>query len=930
MILDLFAELCDPWPDACFLVSPEGRLLTANAAGAQMLGKGLAELAGKDLADFVSDSPEMVHRYLENCVKNRLQNPGVLSFLDQEGDSGRYHCLGYRAFSQKDGNSLVFLRCFPPQAASNQFSTLSQQLEKQQGIQHQLQAERDLLESIAQNIGAGLRIISRDYTVLWTNSVTESIYGDTLGKTCYSTYAQNVDICPWCGVREIFATGKYSVTSEGVRYDQDGKLVYSEIVATAIYDHDGNITSALELVLPITERKLAERQLQDDEKRAEALLSVAQMPWATREELVERAVDEVVRLTGSKVGYFHFMDEDLQTIDFGAWSAAVSSQCDAISSSHSPLDKAGVWADCARLRQPVIHNDFPSQPGRKGLPAGHLPLLRHMSVPVFDEGRVVAIAGVGNKEARYDDLDVRQLSKFMASLWGIFKRKQMERQVLSAMEKWEMTFNAIDEIVTIHDTSMRIVQANKAAGRLLQCDPAELIGKYCFQLFGGFTEPCPGCPEVLACESLLPQVGTVYHTKLGKTFEVSSCPLIQKGELHGFVHIAKDVTQQKLLEAQLRQAQKMESIGTLAGGIAHDFNNILVPILGYAELALDRVEPSDPVVADLSQIAKAAYRAKELVKQILAFSRQAEHELWPIEPHLVIKEALKLLRSSLPTTIEIRQKIASDCGAIFCDPTQLHQIIMNLCTNAYHAMRDTGGVLEVSLCKLQISAEECVRLSLELMPGSYVRLEISDTGHGMDKQTIERIFEPYFTTKATGEGTGMGLSVVHGIVRNYHGYIRVDSHPGLGTTFQVYLPSAKDKAVDDGGDLDGPLARGAERILVVDDEKTITSMLQMILEKCGYQVSAVTQSPVALALFESDPAAFDLIITDMTMPVLTGFDLARRVLAIRPGMPIIICTGYSELVNKEKATEVGIRELLMKPVTTRGLANCVRKTLDGK
>jgi PAS domain S-box-containing protein len=624
------------------------------------------------------------------------------------------------------------------------------------------------------------------------------------------------------------------------------------------------------------------------------------------------------------------MDEDQQTIEHGSWSEAVRHQCSMAAPTHYPLDKAGIWADCVRLRQPVIHNDYPKQPNCKGLPEGHMTIRRQMSMPLFDDGRIIAIAGVGNKDVPYDDLDVRQLSKFVNSLWAIFKRKQMERQVLSDKEKWEMTFDAIQEVVTIHDLSMRIVQANKAAGRLLACEPAQLIGRYCFELFNGFIEPCPNCPEVLARETLLPQVGNMYHEKLGKTFEVSSCPLMENGEVQGFVHIAKDITQQKMLEAQLRQAQKMESIGTLAGGIAHDFNNILVPILGYAELALDRVEPTDPVAGDLSQITKAAYRAKQLVKQILTFSRQADHELWPLEPHLVIKEALKLLRSTLPTTIAIRQQIATDCGAIFGDPTQLHQIIMNLCTNAYHAMRDTGGGLDVSLSKVDVGDEDCSLLNLDLSPGSYVKLVVSDTGHGMDKQTMARIFEPYFTTKPTGEGTGMGLSVVHGIIQSYHGHISVESQPGIGTTFSVYLPRAKEKGDPEAALLNGPLPTGVERILLVDDEKTITNMLQMILEKCGYQVSAINHSPEALALFEQEPAAFDLLITDMTMPGLTGFDLARRVLALRPGMPIIICTGFSELINQEKAAELGIREFLMKPVTSRGLAHCVRKALEGK
>ena len=680
----------------------------------------------------------------------------------------------------------------------------------------------------------------------------------------------------------------------------------------------------------LIECRLVERQLKDDEKRVESLFQISQIPWASKEELINRAVDEAVRLTGSAVGYFHLMDEDQATIDLVAFSKTVHPQCQTETPTHYALDKAGIWADCARLRHPVIHNDYPNQQERKGLPAGHFPLLRHLSVPLIDDGKIVAIAGVGNKELPYGDSDVRQLSMFMNSLWAIFKQKQMELEVLHAKEKWELTFDAINEVVTIHDLEMRITQANKAAARMVHCEPAELIGRHCFDLFSGLTAPCPDCPEVLAAETLLPQSGTIYHEKLAKTFEVSSFPLIENEEMKGFVHIAKDITQQKMLEAQLRQAQKMESIGTLAGGIAHDFNNILVPILGYAELAQDRVAPTDPVANDLNQIALAAYRARNLVKQILTFSRQGDHDLWPLEPHLVIKEALKLLRASLPSTIEIRQNIPSDCGSIIGDPTQLHQIIMNLCTNAYHAMRETGGLLKVTLSKLDIEDGDPTFASLKLAPGPYVQLLVSDTGHGIDKQTIERIFEPYFTTKPQGEGTGMGLSVVHGIIKSYRGHISCESAPGSGTTFTVYLPRVQEKTAPAEEAVSGPLACGVERILVVDDEEAVTTLLQMILEKCGYVVRTVNSSPEALTIFQENPAAFDLLITDMTMPGLTGIDLAKQVLAIRPGIPIILSTGFSELTSKAKATEAGIRAFLMKPVTSRGLAYCVRKALDEK
>ncbi|MBN2705878.1 MAG: PAS domain S-box protein [Deltaproteobacteria bacterium] len=359
----------------------------------------------------------------------------------------------------------------------------------------------------------------------------------------------------------------------------------------------------------------------------------------------------------------------------------------------------------------------------------------------------------------------------------ITERKQAEKNVTAAKEQWERTFDAIADIITIHDPDMRIVKANQAAGKMFQTAPEALIGRFCYDVFCDASAPCPGCPELQSRHDQGHHQAVIHHRKLGKAFEVASFPIVDNGRLSGFVHIAKDITKSLMLEEQLRQSQKLEAIGTLAGGIAHDFNNILTPILGYAEMALIDIDPSSVLAQELQQICAAAGRAKDLVQQILGFSRRGPQDKKPFHPHLVVKEVLKLLRSSLPSTIEFKTDIDDDCGTILADSTQFHQIIMNLCTNAYHAMEKTGGILGLGLSRVAIDKNDHKVASSELMPGDYIMLSVSDTGYGMDRRTLERIFEPYFTTKANGKGTGLGLSVVHGIVKSYGGQIGVYSEP---------------------------------------------------------------------------------------------------------------------------------------------------------
>jgi len=380
------------------------------------------------------------------------------------------------------------------------------------------------------------------------------------------------------------------------------------------------------------------------------------------------------------------------------------------------------------------------------------------------------------------------------------------------------------------------------------------------------------------------------------------------------------------MESQLRQAQKMEAVGTLAGGIAHDFNNILAAIMGYIELSQFDVPESNPARHSLDQVLKATHRAKKLVSQILAFSRQNNYEKKPVYVQCIINECVELLRASIPSTVAIEKDLCQELKAVKADSTQIHQVIMNLCTNAYHAMDGGEGRIDITLSPYGMRDEDCLSM-LGLSQGEYMRLVIGDTGCGMDEKILSKIFEPYFTTKAKGQGTGMGLSVVHGIIKSHGGRIDVTSEPGKGSRFTLYLPVI-DMSASDHTDVPALLPLGRERILFVDDEETLVDLGVKILERLGYEVVSETSSLRAFERFKDDPQGFDLVITDMTMPDLTGIQLARKIKMISPGVPIILCTGYHKEINVSKVKDFGIDFLLLKPLKIMDLATVIRDAVQ--
>ena len=531
--------------------------------------------------------------------------------------------------------------------------------------------------------------------------------------------------------------------------------------------------------------------------------------------------------------------------------------------------------------------------------------------------------------------DQGRLSGAVAVYSDVSAIKKSARELHRSHELLLTVLESIDAFIYVVDRdSYEVLFMNRQMQRRYAI---ARVGGICWYDFHGRSGPCPSCANARGNEGVGGEgwVWEEFDAVSGRWYRNHQRTILWVDQRLVRLHMATDISDQRRIdlerkeyERRIQQLQKMEAIGTLAGGIAHDFNNILSAVFGYSELALLQSGGLPVMQRNLSGILEAAKRAKELVQQILLFSRQGEQELKPLQLRPLIKEALKMLRSSLPSTIRIETDIEGVFENVLANPTQIHQILMNLCANGAQAMEDDGGVLTVSLSQVRLG-EEVVRHHPGRLAGTYLKLRVQDTGRGIPHEMIDKIYNPYFTTKAKGQGTGLGLSVVHGIVQSYAGIIEVGSELGRGTAFDIFLPAIfLDEVGEELSVLQLPI--GKERILLVDDEAMLTEVLGNMLRVLGYQVTTTQSSFQALEVFRADPQAFDLLITDMTMPELTGDRLTAEVRAIRGDLPVIICTGYNRRLSDHKPESLAVQAILMKPVEQQDLAKTVREVLDGQ
>ena len=724
----------------------------------------------------------------------------------------------------------------------------------------------------------------------------------------------------------------YATSREGI--------MHLDVLITPLKSPSGDrVDGYMVQVQDITQRIVAAEEGRLSGMRLEIIYQIAAMIDADETRIADFVLERMLDLSGSPIGFLGYISDDQETMMIHSWSGSVMDACRIQDKPMEfPISDAGIWGEPVRNKEPIVINDYGvPHPAKRGTPGGHVAMHRFMSVPVLDKGKVVLIAAVGNKADPYTRTDVLQLERLMQGAWEQILRKRQEFKIAEKEGLWRSLAQSSPDHILLIDRDLKITFANHASPGL---SVEDLIGK---DILSYVEEDRQSEIRSLLEHALTHgervTYETVYPTPEGENVFYESIVIPRKigNDIVGLTLSARDITEQKraerekeLLQEQLRQARKMEAIGTLAGGIAHDFNNILSPILVYTEMALMDLPGDSPLRMGLQQINIAGERARDLVEQILAFARKQKGELVKTKASLIVKEAVKFMRSTIPTTIGIQYDMPASRDLILADPTQLNQILMNLCTNAAHSMEERGGMLNVILENEYFDSRSAQRIS-DLEPGHYLKLTVADTGHGIAPESLDKIFEPYFTTKEVGKGTGMGLALVHGIVKSHGGAISAESEVGKGSSFHVYFPLVEpDAPVSDTSADTTQRPSGNERILLVDDERLVVDASKMMLEKLGYKVTARTSSIEALELFRHNPGDFDMLITDQTMPDMTGKELAGEMQSIRPDMPIILCTGFSEQMDEKKAKEMGIRGFIMKPVGMKKMAQKVREVLDAQ
>jgi|GEM_PF-534115 len=804
---------------------------------------------------------------------------------------------------------------------------ITERKKNEQGLEN----ERNLLKGILDSMADGVYITNAQHEIEYVNPILENEFGPVANKKCFQYFHDLTQPCPWCKNAKVFA-------GESVEWEwysnKTGKTY--ELFDTPLRNADGTV-SKLEIFHDITKRKQVEENLR---RELEINSAVAEMfepllsPFSTIKDLAKIVGEKARVLTHSEHSYVNETDPGTGdqmahtlTEMFGS-ACSIEGQLQIRFPIGTDGQYPGLWGHSLNTRRPFFTNNPRKHSFSKGIPEGHIPLRRFLSVPVLLDQKLVGQIGLANSTRDYNEKDVEAIEKIARYYaLGLQRKRYKETQTLLT--------SAIDqaaEAVIVTDADGKVKYVNPAYSRITGYAEDEIIDRQ-------FSIPNPEDQDQVAYDGMWDALNSggswtgrlTSRRKDGSVYQESlSVASINDdmGRIINLVFVSRDVSEEVRLQNQLVQSQKMEAIGTLAGGIAHEFNNVLFAMIGYVELAMDDVPEGTRARLNLEKVLGAAERSADMVKQILTYSRPKQTEMIPLDLVPLVKEAMNFLRSTIPSTTVIDQRIEPNLGKVLGDTTQIHQLLMNLCINASHALEDGRGTISVELTELELDADFAM-LNPPVVPGKYLKLAVADTGCGISPEIKMKIFDPYFTTKEVGNGTGMGLSMVQGIVRNHKGAITVSSDLGKGSIFSVFFPVLEMGKSNSQQDSDNDmLPTGNENVLVVDDEPALVTLLQIQLKRLGYDVTCSVKPEQALELFRQDPQGFDLVITDLTMPQMTGFELAAELISIRPDLPVILCSGKSQIVSDVTGAEIKL--VIQKPVTRSQMAQAIRTVLDRK
>jgi PAS domain S-box-containing protein len=861
--------------DGIAMADPEGNIQFVNAAWAQMHGYTPEELIGRHLSIF--HTGEQMHEEVIPFNQRMMEvgaNQGEIGHV--RGDATTFPTWMSSTLIKDEEENIIGLL------------GIARDITDQKNAEKKMLENEVFFESIFNSIQDGISVLDRDCNIVRVNKWMEKMYSGQMplvGKKCYSAFQQRQSPCPKCPSIPTIETGE--VHAEIVPYaTADSQTGWIDLTTFPLKDASGSVVGIIEYLKDITAHKNAEEAfLKSEEKYRELANSLPQIVFET---------DESGQITFANHNAFNVFGYSQAEFDKGLNALDML----------IPQDREWALENMQKVLNGEILGGIEYTALRKD--GSTFPVSIH-SNPIIRENKPVGLRGI---------------------MIDLSEQKRSEESLRESEFRFRSLFDLSPQGIALTELdSGALINVNVTFCEITKYSMEELIGRSTAEL--GFYSKNDRGHFIKELQTNGEVCGLEMDFKAKDGSMIKALMFARPVNIAGkscIITVFHDLTEQKRLESQLRQAHRMEAIGTLAGGIAHDFNNILFPIIGYTEMLIDNAPEGSKRRDYLEEIFKEAIRARDLIKQILTFSRQTIQELKPMRVQPVVKEALKLLRSSIPATIQFSWRIDDAYGVIMGDPTQIHQLIMNLCTNAYHAMEETGGDLEVSLTEIELSLDDMPD-GIDLKPGRYIQLTVADTGQGIESNVLKRIFDPYFTTKEEGKGTGLGLAVVHGIIKKYSGDIRVSSELGKGSVFNVYLPliEIKDKETEIAQE---PVQMGSERVLLVDDEETIAHMAKRMLEWLGYQVTSRTSSIEALEAFRAQPDKFDLVITDMTMPNMSGEILAEELKKIRSDIPVIICTGFSEKISKERTIALGIEGFLMKPTVMSDLAKTIREVLD--